>query len=349
MSPSVGKFFSIQPRHSGKSLAVYGVSESNDANIVQWDYVSQDNQHFLFMPLDGGYFCIVARHSGKAFAVYGISQDNDAGIVQYEFTEKWNHQFRLKDAGSGFWGIIARHSDKGLAVYEGSLDNDALIVQWDYVIQDNHQFRLIERGNIPLPAIRSSTTLPFNIDFPATAKIQDLDDVPLAQTTPVLVGETLLPFLFVKDGTPKVQVKNSPYYAFRREQYWKRDYYYKHNGASTVTQTVSVERGLTQNDATTIETVTSLQISPKAEFAFKGITLGISSQISDSLKVTKTSSTTLISRRVETISRNYAAGPQFAEAIWVLVDRYTILRPDSSKVIEWEIALNDHLYEDKFS
>jgi Insecticidal Crystal Toxin, P42/Ricin-type beta-trefoil lectin domain-like len=349
MSQFTGQFFSIQPKHSGKSLAVYEISENNDASIVQFDYVDRDNHHFLLVPLDDGYFCIVARHSGKGLAVSEVSQDNDARIVQYDYTGGLNHQFRLKDAGGGFWGIIARHSNKGLAVYERSTDNDALIVQWDYINQDNHQFKLVERGNISLPTITPSSITPFDIDFPATVKIQSLDDVPPAQTSPVLVGETLLPFLFIKDGLPKVQVKDSPYYIFRREQYWKRDYYYHHNGASSLTKEISVERGLTQNDAHTIESVTGIQVSPKAEFAFTDITLGISGQISYSLKVTTTTSTTSMEKTVEKFSRTYPAGEEVAEAIWSFRDHYTIFRPDGSKVTEWEISLIDiAVYEDKF-
>ena len=222
-----------------------------------------------------------------------------------------------------------------------------LVVQWDDINQDNQQFKLVKRGNITVPSIAASSVDPFDIDFPGNAKIQSLDDVPPSATQPVLVGETLIPFLFVNDGLQHVQVKQSPYYIFRREQYWRREHYYKHNGGSAVTKTITLERGLTQNDAVTIETITSIQISANAGFNYKGITATIAGQVSKSLKVSSTSSTTVMTKRTETISRTYPAGSEFAEAQWVLVDRYTILRTDKSQVIEWEVLLNDNVYEDK--
>uniref|UniRef100_A0A803KVB7 Uncharacterized protein n=2 Tax=Chenopodium quinoa TaxID=63459 RepID=A0A803KVB7_CHEQI len=69
------------------------------------------------------------------------------------------------------------------------------------------------------------------LNYALRARLPDFNFLPSEECSKVLlVGEWYTPFMFVKERTPKEQVKRSMFYEVKLEQIWKRIYYHKNNG-----------------------------------------------------------------------------------------------------------------------
>jgi len=74
----------IRNKHSGKVLAVDGMSTQNSAHVVQFDNSGTGDHAWQVLDQGGGWSLIRNGHSGKVLGVDGMSTQNSAHVVQFE-------------------------------------------------------------------------------------------------------------------------------------------------------------------------------------------------------------------------------------------------------------------------
>lgn len=129
---------------------------------------------------------------------------------------------------------------------------------------------------------------------PGEDSIGDIDRLtsmnrPKEATSEVLVGQTAIPFVAIKDMTRPRQAETSPWYLLKRYGFWQRVDFQERDSTSSHEYECKTWVGLTTGNSTSIEETTSIQVTAEASFAFKGFSAGLSTTISRELKVTKTS------------------------------------------------------------
>lgn len=142
-APSSARWTKIQNKHSGKVLAVSGMSTDNSADVTQWSDNGTADHLWTVVPNGDGTVRITNRHSGKVLAVHIQSLDDGAHVQQYVDNGTPDHNWRLVDAGNGLVKIVNAHSGKLLAVNGMSTSDGAQITQWPDNGTDDHLWRLL--------------------------------------------------------------------------------------------------------------------------------------------------------------------------------------------------------------
>ncbi|MGL5859354.1 MAG: RICIN domain-containing protein [Angustibacter sp.] len=138
--------YELNPQHNvGKCLDVRGASQSNSAQVIQFDCTGNPNQRFRLDRIVGSTYRIRAVHSNKCLDVRGASQSNGAQVVQFTCTGSPNQQFRLLDDSAptvpGFNSRIqAVHSGKCVDVRGSSNANSADVIQFTCTGSPNQRF-----------------------------------------------------------------------------------------------------------------------------------------------------------------------------------------------------------------
>jgi len=112
-----------------------------------------------------------------------------------------------------------------------------------------------------------------------------------AQSAPILIGEVLIPFIYVTDPRypPEAQAERSPYYLLSRWQFWERIQYYDHpGGVPERTYKITRKKGVSQDVQKSIKTTLQWEISGEGKFSFsKVISADIKSRIQRTIEVTE--------------------------------------------------------------
>jgi hypothetical protein len=95
ISPLENGLYKIKVNHTGKYLAIEGISKENGARLVQWDYISQPNHHFNVRSIGNGYFEISASHSNRFLNASGQSKVDGTPIIQWDFANQDNVKWRI--------------------------------------------------------------------------------------------------------------------------------------------------------------------------------------------------------------------------------------------------------------
>src|SRR5262245_43755877 len=195
-------------------------------------------------------------------------------------------------------------------------------------------------------------------DHPRIAGFQD----PLKQTietAPVLIGEVLLPFIYVDDPdfSPETRGREFPYYLLRREQFWKKLYSFDHLSTTEVTEEKKFSVGVVRKDSHSTETTETLTVGIEAEVVIpvvKELAHKLKGTIERKLetKVTQDSETTKSESVERTVTRRFQQGSRVYVAGWAIVDRYTVVRLEArneeSSIAVWEAIVPDQVSEDSF-
>jgi hypothetical protein len=136
-------FRRIRNKHSGKVLAVDGMSLENSARVVQFDNSGTSDHAWQLVDRGEGWYLIRNGNSGKVLGVDGMSTANSAHVVQYEDNGTDDHLWTLLDDGDGWYRIRNRHSGKVLGVDGMSTANSAQVVQFDDNGSDDHLWRFL--------------------------------------------------------------------------------------------------------------------------------------------------------------------------------------------------------------
>ena len=94
--PSVGTFYYIVSKMSGKYVDVFNGSLLDKANIQQFAGNQGDNQKWQLLDAGNGYFYIVNKKSGKYVDLVGGSLLNEANILQYGGNQGDNQKWKFE-------------------------------------------------------------------------------------------------------------------------------------------------------------------------------------------------------------------------------------------------------------
>ncbi len=143
----------IEARSSGKVLAVENNSTANGANVVQWEYTGQPNQHWQVTSVGDGYYSIRAEHSNAALDIAGPTSADGANIIQNAYMGDQNQRWAFQSAGDNYYGIISQYSGKAVDVEARSQVDGGNILQWTYNAATNQQWSLTPVSGSPASSI----------------------------------------------------------------------------------------------------------------------------------------------------------------------------------------------------
>jgi hypothetical protein len=126
-------FYAIINANSRKAVSVTGISMTIGANIAQWGYVGNPDQHWTLVPVGSGYFKIVASHSGQVMELDTVQGSNVRQNVDNNTT---NQHWKPISTGDGYYKIQNRYNGKMLDVLFASTEDNANI----QVYEDNGCF-----------------------------------------------------------------------------------------------------------------------------------------------------------------------------------------------------------------
>ncbi|MEV5428108.1 RICIN domain-containing protein [Streptomyces sp. NPDC052701] len=136
-------FRRIANRHSGKVLAVDGMSTENSARVVQFADTGTADHAWQLVDKGDGWYLVRNGHSGKVLGVDGMSTADSARVVQYEDNGTADHLWTLVENGDGWYRIRNRHSGKVLGVDGMSTADSAQVVQYEDNGTADHLWRFL--------------------------------------------------------------------------------------------------------------------------------------------------------------------------------------------------------------
>ncbi len=126
-----GKTYFINSKQNSKSLDISYWSRENAANIQLWNYLNNENQHWILERQSNGYYKIRSKYSWKLLDVSYVSKENGANIQQWDDVGGMQQMWKIEQVGNAY-KIINANSGKALEIAGYSNDNGANIQQWDY-------------------------------------------------------------------------------------------------------------------------------------------------------------------------------------------------------------------------
>ncbi|MER5437412.1 beta-L-arabinofuranosidase domain-containing protein [Streptomyces sp. NPDC002790] len=132
----------ILNKHSGKVLAVDGMSTDNDARVVQFRDAGTGDHAWQLLPAGDGTLRLRNGQSGKFLAVKGSSTDDSALAVQYEDSGRPDLLWTCEDKGDGWFLLRNKHSGKVLGVDGMSTEDSAQVVQFADNGTEDHLWRV---------------------------------------------------------------------------------------------------------------------------------------------------------------------------------------------------------------
>ncbi|MFB6938057.1 beta-L-arabinofuranosidase domain-containing protein [Streptomyces chartreusis] len=136
-------FRRLANQHSGKVLAVDGMSTDNSARVVQFANTGTGDHAWQLIDKGDGWCLIRNGHSGKVLGVDRMSTENSAIVVQFEDNGTADHLWKLIDNGDGWYRVLNKNSNKVLGVDRMSTADSAQVVQFDDNGTADHLWRFM--------------------------------------------------------------------------------------------------------------------------------------------------------------------------------------------------------------
>ena len=141
--PGDGTVYGLVNRNSGKAADVSGNGTANGTNILQWPWLSRNNQKWTFASTGDGYYEIKGVSSAKLMEVAGLSRDDGGNVALYADSDVPQQHWAVTPTGDGYDFLINRYSGLCLGVDEGSTADGANIEQQPYTSQTRQQWQII--------------------------------------------------------------------------------------------------------------------------------------------------------------------------------------------------------------
>ncbi|WP_369901436.1 RICIN domain-containing protein [Bacillus manliponensis] len=362
------RYYSVHLK-SNLNLAwdVYGQKTYDDAGILLYKPNGNDNQQFVFFPLDGGTYAIVNKNSGKPVRIGNpIAIDDgvrrmrladDDGLLQKSWTGAPAEQWYLRDQGNGYYEIVNQGYGKVASyAWEGTLAQN-----WTYVDLDNANpsdgdrvFRIskdvlgglpvqipgmnFEYGTFSLPQLPTVGTRPNAPDY--NGGVDPYQQLPQTSNS-VVVGASLIPCIMVNDSqvSDYTKIHESPYYTLVKEEYWDKS-------ASTVltsgaTQSLSFKTGMSSTDQQKMTDTLSIKVGADLGFKFGDKTATLKGEITRTLQTETSTSNTELTEDTVTTTLTGEAGKTTGYTQYQLATKYTLYRNDGSAVSgSWTVKNN---------
>lgn len=147
-----GGYYKIVSRSSGKCLAVTGSGTTNGDDVVQWDWLGNDNFKWklnpvaLPSPLANGTYTIKAKHSSKVMSVAGATSSNGSLIEQWTNVCQDNEKFVLTFTSAGYT-LKPVYNTKLVSISNQAVGNGTPVVQWDNLSHSSQLYELADVGS----------------------------------------------------------------------------------------------------------------------------------------------------------------------------------------------------------
>lgn len=135
-----GVYF-VKSSNSGKYLDVVGGSDSNGANVQQYEGNGTLAQKFLLEYDEGtGYYTLTNGQSGKVLEVQGAADWDGANVAQYDSNGTAAQRWTIEDLGSGQYALRSAVGGKVLDVAGVSSENGANVQVWSWSDTPNQKW-----------------------------------------------------------------------------------------------------------------------------------------------------------------------------------------------------------------
>lgn len=147
-----GGYYKIVSRSSGKCLAINNSGTANGDDVVQWDWLNNDNFKWklnpvaLASPLANGTYSIKAKHSNKVMSVAGAAAGNGAIIEQWANVCTDNVKFDVQFTAAGYT-LKPVYNNKLVSINNQSVSNGAAVVQWDNLGHSSQLYEIASLGS----------------------------------------------------------------------------------------------------------------------------------------------------------------------------------------------------------
>ncbi|PJN52682.1 RICIN domain-containing protein [Bacillus mycoides] len=323
---------------------VYKHWESDNAGIRLFNNGIQDNEQFVFFPLDGGAYAIVNKNSGKPVGigdayiwtdgVRDATSFNNQALKQTNWTGAPKEQWYLRDKGNNNYEIVNQGTGKVASwAWNGiSGPHSAEYVDLDESnpSDNNRLFHIpAARSTFSLPTLPAVGTRPVAPKYTDGGPI----DQQLPQTSEsVVVGASLIPSIMVKDNgaSDYTKIHNSPYYVLVKEEYW--DKVYSDIIPAGGSRKYTLKTGVSTVDQQKMTDTLNMSFGTDLGLKFGDSSLSIKSSVSKTLQTEV--STTNTESKEEIIEKTAISKPGqdtgFTE--YQLKTKYTLKRTDGSAV-----------------
>ena len=304
---------------------------------------------------EGNVYNIQCKHSGKVLDVYKGLKDDSTKVIQYNFNNGDNQKFLLFSLDDNSYMIGAKHSGKVFDICGGSKDDGANLIQFTphgsgnqrFLIKSSENDAIIEAKHRPKP-----NKLGELVDV-VIPRLKDFDTILPEKTDEVRVSETLIPYFCINDDTFDLAtaIKKTPYYKLAKVEYWKKLYQIEFSGVFDETKKVTYKSGMSEEKNKQFTNTTSISVGADLGFSFYGLTAKLSTQISNELRISQSTTTTSVKETTieETLTTTDSRkGKRFIVAKWCLVDKYVLERADGTIVDTWSVSNTDVTKEDAY-
>ncbi|SEC10046.1 Insecticidal Crystal Toxin, P42 [Streptomyces sp. 2231.1] len=345
MALAPGKTYQIVNKRSNLALTPKSWS-TGPSTVDQYDIQASGagnaiSQTWHLFPMDGNDYLLVNKRGGMALTPEYWST-GPSGLDQYHIQreDKRPHQlWNLVDRGSGWYQIINKASGLAITPERWSGGRSAVDVYYAQQPGDANfdsqlwKFQLVDTYR----PVTDLQPVPWPADGVGDVIRLTGHTMPEPARTPeVLIGQVAVPFA-VQDGggSADQQAQHNPYLILKQYGYWERVFYYEHSGLSQYEEKQRTTIGLTTSNRTEVERTTSISVTAEAGFVFKGFSAGISTTVTDQLRVLRATEETETSEKEDIITRTYFVGDRVTEALWYRGDHFVLQRMDGSQVAEW--------------
>ncbi|WP_226646808.1 PA14 domain-containing protein [Microbulbifer variabilis] len=112
---------------SDRCADVTGASNSNGADIIQWDCHGNNNQRWQVTQVSDGLYTLTVLHSNKLMTVEAANDAEGANVYQWEAIDDNSQRFYLEHQGNGSYRIRPAHSN--LCIETASIANRESLYQ----------------------------------------------------------------------------------------------------------------------------------------------------------------------------------------------------------------------------
>jgi hypothetical protein len=143
---SVGPYYKLLNRASGKALDVYQANLVDGANVDQWTDNGGTNQQWHVTDIGGGHRTLLNRNSGRVLSIWQASTADAANAVQWVQNNGGDQAWQLVAAGS-YYKLIDQQAGKALTVAQGSSADGAQVIQWPDQNLPEQQWSLVQTSS----------------------------------------------------------------------------------------------------------------------------------------------------------------------------------------------------------
>lgn len=339
----------VQPRIGTSTLKQ---ATSDSASGTEFFIVPVDDAHFAFLPKGFATVLDVAQ-DGHIFdpLLYLVLGRN---VIGWAWHGKANQRFLLTQTDDGAFYISPRDKPNEVFDVRGESKEDyAEIIIWSKHDSKNQQFYFEAQTTVKVPVNPSNHKARDPLaDDAQRPKLSSLDR-PAEVFDQRFIGQTLIPYLFVKDKNrnPETQANKCPWYVLRREQMWQLEDSEAEGAAPSRKITRVRKTGLTETVKVAVDQTLKLDVVPK--IGYKGVDI-VTGTFSSELKMSFSAERVFTEEAQETLEMTTPDNVAFAWATWSFVDRYTLTpvfldpREVANPIETWSIKISKTGAQDTF-